>query len=144
MSKAITPEMLNDEGIRSALELLQEQVSRYDNDSKRKSFITGENIASHLMPVYYIREFKKLPKKVKTRQYNIQLAAIMLLLHLPDEIQNALVRNAEIQFKLLRDSTPETLNTKQLEQLIKEVQVIASTVTLGKDDARQGMEGDSR
>ena len=144
MSKAITPEMLNDEGIRSALELLQEQVNRYDNDSKRKSYITGENISSHLMPVYYIREFKKLPKKVKSRQYNIQLAALMLLLNLPDEIQISLVRNAERQFKLLRDSTPETLDAKQLEQLIKDVQAIASTVTLGKDDARQGMEGDSR
>lgn len=30
MSKNITPDMLNDEGIRSALELLQEQVNRYD------------------------------------------------------------------------------------------------------------------
>ena len=63
------------------------------------------------------------------------LAALMLLLNLPDEIQISLVRNVEKQFKLLLDSTPETLNVKQLEQLIKEVQMIASTVTLGKDDA---------
>lgn len=136
MSKRITPEMLSDEGIRSALELLQEQVNRYDNDTKGKIIITGESITSHLMPVYYIREFKKLTKKVKSRQYNIQLAAIMLMLHLSDTVQLSLVKNAEIQFKLLRDSTPETLNKKQLETLIKEVEAVASTVRLDKGDAR--------
>lgn len=139
MSKNITPDMLNDEGIRSALELLQEQVNRYDNDSKRKSIITGDSISSHLMPVYYIKELKKLAKKLHTRQYNLQLAAIMLMLHLPEITQLSLVKNAELQFKLLRDSTPGTLNTKQLEQLIKEVEAVASTVKLDKGDARQGM-----
>lgn len=139
MSKNITPDMLNDEGIRSALELLQEQVNRYDNDSKRKSIMTGENISSHLMPVYYISEFKKLSKKLKTRQYNLQLAAIVLMLNLPEITQLSLVKNAELQFKLLRDSTAETLNIKQLERLIKQVEGIASTIKADDDNARQGM-----
>ncbi|MEQ5037914.1 hypothetical protein ABN115_02675 [Providencia rettgeri] len=128
MSKNITPEMLNDEGIRSALELLQEQVNRYDSDFKRQSFIVGENNTSHLMPIYYINEFKQLARKVQSRQYNLQLAAIMLILHLPEVTQLTLVKNAELQFKLLRDSTSETLNIKQLEGLIQQVKVIASTI----------------
>ncbi|MEX6314011.1 hypothetical protein AB6G19_10065 [Providencia manganoxydans] len=128
MSKNITPEMLNDEGIRSALELLQEQVNRYDSDFKKQSFIVGENNTSHLMPIYYINEFKQLARKVQSRQYNLQLAAIMLILHLPEVTQLTLVKNAELQFKLLRDSTSETLNIKQLEGLIQQVKVIASTI----------------
>ncbi|WP_318837847.1 hypothetical protein [Providencia sp. PROV007] len=35
MSKPVTTEMLNDEGIRSALELLQEQVDRFEAESRR-------------------------------------------------------------------------------------------------------------
>ncbi|HGW2951067.1 TPA: hypothetical protein ACNP9N_005263 [Enterobacter asburiae] len=128
MSQNFTTEMLNDDGIRSALELLQEQVSRYESDSKRKSFITGESNTSHLTPVYYIRQFKVLARKLKTRQYNLQLASLILMLHLPETTQQLLVKNAEMQFRLLRDSTPETLNVGQLEKLIKEVEAIAGTV----------------
>lgn len=114
-------------------------VSRYSNDSKIKSFITGENISSHLMPIYYINEFKKLSKKLKTRQYNLQLSAIILMLHLPEITQLSLTKNAELQFKLLRDSTAETLNIKQLESLIKQVETIASTIKSDDDNACQGM-----
>jgi hypothetical protein len=102
MSQNFTTEMLNDDGIRSALELLQEQVSRYESDSKRKSFITGESNTSHLTPVYYIRQFKVLARKLKTRQYNLQLASLILMLHLPETTQQLLVKNAEMQFRLLR------------------------------------------
>ena len=131
MSQNFTTEMLNDDGIRSALELLQEQVSRYESDSKRKSFTTGESNTSHLTPVYYIRQFKALARKLKTRQYNLQLASLILMLHLPETTQQLLVKNAEMQFRLLRDSTPETLNVGQLEKLIKEVEAIAVTVGAG-------------
>lgn len=131
MSQNFTTEMLNDDGIRSALELLQEQVSRYEHDSKRKSFITGESNTSHLTPVYYIQQFKALARKLKTRQYNLQLASLILMLHLPETTQQLLVKNAEMQFRLLRDSTPETLNVGQLEKLIKEVEAIAGTVGAG-------------
>ena len=131
MSQNFTIEMLNDDGIRSALELLQEQVSRYEHDSKWKSFITGESNTSHLTPVYYIQQFKALARKLKTRQYNLQLASLILMLHLPETTQQLLVKNAEMQFRLLRDSTPETLNVGQLEKLIKEVEAIAGTVGAG-------------
>lgn len=131
MSQSFTTEMLNDDGIRSALELLQEQVSRYESDSKRKSFITCESNTSHLMPVYYIRRFKALARKLKTRQYNLQLASLILMLHLPETTQQVLVKNAEQQFRLLRDSTPDTLNIGQLETLIKEAEAIAARVNAG-------------
>ncbi|MDV0481125.1 hypothetical protein [Enterobacter roggenkampii] len=69
-----------------------------------------------------------LARKLKTRQYNLQLASLILMLHLPETTQQLLVKNAEMQFRLLRDSTPETLNVGQLEKLIKEVEAIAGTV----------------
>lgn len=135
MSKKITPDMLNDEGIRSALELLQEQVSRYTMNNKRSKFILGENTSSHLLPKYYIREFKKLSKKIQSRQYNILLASISLMLHLPELTQLSLVKNAELQFKILRDSTPETLDINQLDRLIKQVESIALNVKEINEDA---------
>lgn len=128
MSKKITGEMLTDEGIRSALELLREQVSRFEDENKKKQYITGEGSTGHLLPLFYIKRFKTVAKRLQTRQYNVWLAAIALMTSLPYAAQEKLVRNADKQFRLLRDSTPETLDIQMLESLMQEFTVFAESV----------------
>lgn len=128
MSKKITGEMLTDEGIRSALELLREQVSRFEDENKKKQYITGEGSTGHLLPLFYIKRFKTVAKRLQTRQYNVWLAAIALMTSLPYAAQEKLVRNADKQFRLLRDSTPETLDIQMLESLMQEFTVFAGSV----------------
>ncbi|MBG6025960.1 hypothetical protein I5F10_00910 [Proteus mirabilis] len=57
------------------------------------------------------------------------------MLHLPELTQLSLVKNAELQFKILRDSTPETLDINQLDRLIKQVESIALNVKEINEDA---------
>lgn len=128
MSEKITSDMLTDEGIRSALELLREQVSRYEDDNKKKRYITGEGSTGHLLPLFYIKRFKMVAKRLQTRQYNVWLAAIALMTSLSDVVQEKLVKNADKQFRLLRDSTPETLDIQMLESLMEEFTVFAGSV----------------
>ncbi|WP_318840362.1 hypothetical protein [Providencia sp. PROV083] len=115
MSKPVTTEMLNDEGIRSALELLQEQVDRFEAESKKIRFVVGERAITHQLPTYYVHQFIGLSKRLKTRRYYVLLAAILLILDLPEAVQRYVISNAEKQFLLLRDSTLETLDIKKLE-----------------------------
>lgn len=134
MKSMITVDMLNDEGIRSALELLQQQVSRYDAVQK-KQYISGKKVISHQVPVYYFNRFTLLAKKYKSRRYHVLLASLMLLINLPDDIQAALIANAEKQFNLLCDPEQEEPDICQLEQLTDEI----SSFVSGIFDARQGM-----
>lgn len=128
MSKSVTAEMLNDEGIRSALELLQEQVGRYEAESKKMRFVVGERAITHQLPTYYVHQFIGLSKRLKTRRYYVLLAAILLILDLPEAVQRYVISNAEKQFLLLRDSTLETLDIKRLEGLIQDISFFSHEV----------------
>ncbi|HEM7130992.1 hypothetical protein ABN115_02585 [Providencia rettgeri] len=128
MSKPVTTEMLNDEGIRSALELLQEQVDRYEAESKKIRFVVGERTITHQLPTYYVHQFIGLSKRLKTRRYYVLLAAILLILDLPEAVQRYVISNAEKQFLLLRDSTLETLDIKRLEGLIQDISIFSHEI----------------
>lgn len=134
MNNTITTDMLNDEGIRSALELLQQQVSRYDA-VQQKRYIPGEKTITHQLPAYYVNEFILLSKKLKSRRYHVLLASLILMMNLPEDIQICLIKNAGKQFNLLRDSEQESLNIRQMEQLTEEISRLVSGIV----DARQGM-----
>lgn len=134
MNNTITTDMLNDEGIRSALELLQQQVSRYDA-VQQKRYTPGEKTITHQLPAYYVNEFILLSKKLKSRRYHVLLASLILMMNLPEDIQICLIKNAGKQFNLLRDSEQEPLNIRQMEQLTEEISRLVS----GIFDARQGM-----
>ncbi|EPL6456957.1 hypothetical protein N0G65_004164 [Providencia rettgeri] len=131
MSKPVTTEMLNDEGIRSALELLQEQVDRYEAESKKMRFVVGERAITHQLPTYYVHQFIGLSKRLKTRRYYVLLAAILLILDLPEAVQRYVISNAEKQFLLLRDSTLETLDIKRLEGLIQDISIFSQEIEKG-------------
>lgn len=146
METDITDAMFKDEGIHMALARLHEEVLRYRANEKKNSYICGERIIAHQIPHYYATKFITLSKELKTPRYYVLLAALMLLLDLPEGAQRYLIDNARQQFLLLRDSTPETLDAFALEKLMDELSHIGAkfdqVFTYVNDDpvdAHQGM-----
>lgn len=118
MAQDLTDEMLNDERINKALKHLHEEVLRYQANQNKSNYICGERIIAHQIPSHYANKFAELSKELKTPRYYVLFAALILFLNLPEGIQRYLINNARQQFRLLRDSTPETVDALALEKLM--------------------------